>query len=250
MNKYYLLIVSFAVLLFSCVKDDPKDPDELNYPREVSFMYLDSMVTYGVVLKEYTRDANNDTLLTPVKKLWLDRNLGAQRVATSENDLLAAGDLFQWGRGDDGHQRRNSDTTHTISATHIPAHNKFIAAPLNSNNWLSPPNNELWNGPQNLNCPCPEGWRVPTKEELEMEMNSWNPKHKVGAFASTLKWVPGGNRDNHGTERYTDISSFIWSSTIHDNEAYILAIISSDTTEIITSPRIFGGSVRCIKDPS
>lgn len=246
------MIVSFAVLLFSCVKDDPKDTDELNYPKAVSFMYLDSMVTYGVVLREYTRDANNDSLLTPVKKLWLDRNLGAYRVAITENDLLAAGDLFQWGRDDDGHQRRNSDTTHSISSSITPMHSKFIAVPLNSNNWLDHNNNELWNGSSNLNCPCPEGWRVPTKEELEMEMHSWNPKHKVGAFESSLKWVPGGNRDNHGTERYTDMWSFIWSSTtqVTDPWIYMLAIISSDISEIVTSPRISAGSVRCIKDPS
>ncbi|MFZ1451482.1 MAG: hypothetical protein WAT20_02205, partial [Ferruginibacter sp.] len=44
-------------------------------------------------------------------KIWMDRNLGASRVATSSTDDLAYGDLYQWGRLTDGHQNRTSGTT-------------------------------------------------------------------------------------------------------------------------------------------
>jgi len=54
----------------------------------VTFNYAGSQVTYGKVLS-----ANN--------RCWLDRNLGATRVATSSTDTQAYGDLFQWGRAAD-----------------------------------------------------------------------------------------------------------------------------------------------------
>jgi len=41
-------------------------------------------------------------------RVWLDRNLGAQRVCTSATDELCFGDLYQFGRGYDGHQDRHS----------------------------------------------------------------------------------------------------------------------------------------------
>jgi uncharacterized protein (TIGR02145 family) len=38
-------------------------------------------------------------------RIWLDRNLGATKVADSHNDVKAAyGYLYQWGRRNDGHQ--------------------------------------------------------------------------------------------------------------------------------------------------
>lgn len=43
--------------------------------------------------------------------IWLDRNLGASRVATSSTDSAAYGDLYQWGRLTDGHQERSSSVT-------------------------------------------------------------------------------------------------------------------------------------------
>ncbi|MBE8189724.1 MAG: hypothetical protein HAW58_02385 [Candidatus Thioglobus sp.] len=42
-------------------------------------------------------------------RVWMDRNLGAQRVARSSTDADAFGYLYQWGRAADGHQQRNSN---------------------------------------------------------------------------------------------------------------------------------------------
>ena len=38
-------------------------------------------------------------------RVWMDRNLGATQVATSSTDEAGYGDLYQWGRRKDGHQR-------------------------------------------------------------------------------------------------------------------------------------------------
>jgi hypothetical protein len=52
--------------------------------------------TTGQILKDVTSTTG---------KIWMDRNLGASRVATSVSDTLAYGDLYQWGRGTDGHEK-------------------------------------------------------------------------------------------------------------------------------------------------
>ena len=37
-------------------------------------------------------------------KIWMDKNLGASRVAISSDDYLSYGNLYQWGRNSDGHE--------------------------------------------------------------------------------------------------------------------------------------------------
>jgi uncharacterized coiled-coil DUF342 family protein len=59
-------------------------------------------------------------------KIWMDRNLGATKVASSYDDSQSYGDLYQWGRGNDGHQCRNSTTTSILSVTDQPGHGDFI----------------------------------------------------------------------------------------------------------------------------
>jgi len=243
--NYQIPIIFLSLILFSCDNDE----GEKDLPTQVIFNYNGQEVSYDVIKKEYHKNANGEPLETPITKLWLDRNLGAERKAIELNDSLAAGDLFQWGRLDDGHQVVTSDTTYTLSQSITPGHNKYIASPLGPHDWLIDENNSLWLDAQSPNCPCPQDWRLPTIEELKMEMNSWDAPNMEAAFASDLKWVAGGNRDNHGTLRYREFWAFIWSSTAVENRsANLLWIVASDTTEAITSPRIFSASVRCIMD--
>lgn len=57
---------------------------------------------------------------------WLDRNLGAIAIASAYNHSDAYGDLFQWGRLDDGHLIRTTSLTSTLSNTDVPGHSRFI----------------------------------------------------------------------------------------------------------------------------
>ena len=247
MKRVLYILALFALGFYACSKDQPEA--EKTYPEEVAFVYGGETVTCQVIKKTYTRDSAGNPLSEPVTKLWLDRNLGATRAAVAYNDSMASGDLCQWGRLADGHQKRDSDTTEQLSAGIVPGHDHFIASPLISDDWLVVSDDSLWNGSDNTNCSCPEGWRVPTAGELAMEMNSWTPQNMDGAYASTLKWVASGNRDNHGTERYSEYWSFIWSSTpATHQDAYVLAIPGSLPAEIISSGRIYGLVVRCIRD--
>jgi hypothetical protein len=56
---------------------------------------------------------------------WMDRNLGASRAATSSTDADAYGDLYQWGRAADGHQKRTSSTRTTLSSSDQPGSWRF-----------------------------------------------------------------------------------------------------------------------------
>ena len=127
--------------------------------------------------------AQNVEIVTNVNtgRTWMNKNLGASQVATSITDENAYGDLFQWGRQTDGHQLRTSSTTTVVSQTEVPANNLFI---LGVDDWLSPENNNLWQGVNGINNPCPEGFRVPTAAEWEEEMSSWSSTDGEGAFAS------------------------------------------------------------------
>lgn len=85
------------------------------------------------------------------QRIWLDRNLGATQVATSLTDSDAYGDLFQWGRPADGHEKRNSSTANIQATTPQPEHGDFI---IGFDNWLTPNNDNLWQGTSGINNPA------------------------------------------------------------------------------------------------
>ena len=103
-------------------------------------------------------------VLNPITgKTWMDRNLGASGVG-------GAGDFYQWGRGSDGHQCYNSDTTTTLSSADQPGHGYFIITNQWGNrDWRSPSNQNLWQGVGGINNPCPSGYRLPTLSEFNEE---------------------------------------------------------------------------------
>ncbi|MBN4083020.1 DUF11 domain-containing protein, partial [bacterium AH-315-A23] len=139
---------------------------------------------------EPTGDLNLGDVTNPkTGKTWMDKNLGATQVATSSTDTAAYGDLYQWGRLTDGHEKRTSSTTTAISSNDMPGHGDFIINTLNWGDWRSPNNNNLWQGVTGTNNPCPNGYRIPTNAELDAERLSWVSNDAAGAFASPLKWT-------------------------------------------------------------
>jgi len=166
----------------------------------VTFTYMGSAVTYG-------------TIVSPAKKCFLDRNIGASRAATSISDSAAFGDLFQWGRLPDGHQYRTSGGTTTLSSSDVPGHSSFI---YNSPNvapydWRSPQNSNLWQGVSGTNNPCPFGWRVPTASEWSAEISAG--MNSYAKMYSLLKLTNTGWRSRvYNTISYLD-RGFYWTST-------------------------------------
>jgi uncharacterized protein (TIGR02145 family) len=178
-------------------------------------------------------------------KCWLDRNLGATQVATSSADAASYGDLYQWGRLADGHQIRTSETTTTLSATDTPENGNFI---IESSDWRSPQNDNLWQGVNGINNPCPSGYRIPTQAEWQAEDNAFSPNNAAGAFASPLKLPVAGYRGfSFGLLRNVGSFGVYWSSSVSGTFARYLFFNSSNAI-MSTNVRAYGFSVRCLKD--
>lgn len=200
----------------------------------VTFIYKGSSVTYGIVESQ--------------SECWMDRNLGASRKATAYNDSLAYGDLFQWGRLDDGHQTRYSGITTTLSNTDLPGHSNFIYGMGTPFDWRSPQNDNLWQGVSGTNNPCPSGWRIPTEIEWETERLSWSSNDYNGAFASLLKLTVGGRREHRfALHEFVDVFGYYRSSTVSGMYARTLSF-NDNLAYMGNRSRAVGFSVRCIKD--
>jgi len=201
----------------------------------VTFTYNSSSVTYGTV--------------TSNGKCWMDRNLGATAVATSSTHVASYGDLFQWGRSDDGHQVRSPNPCFSSTQSSSPTPGScFIIGHSNWYNGLG--TNTLWQGVSGINNPCPSGWRVPTEAEWNAERISWTfGNNAVGAFASLLKLtLAGGRFSSNGNTFNEGIAGNYWSSSVDGSNSRLLNFTSDNASIIGITQRANGNSVRCIKD--
>ena len=208
----------------------------------------------------YIPSLSSTDLYSPVTgKIWMDRNLGAARVATSIDDFNGYGSLFQWGRAADGHQLINwtnattgtpvtSSTTNTLSTVNTPTNATFITPQNDPFNWRNSSVTTLWDGINGTNNPCPSGYRVPTETEWQAEINSWTSNTAVGAFASPLKFCATGTRFyiNGSVESFGE-SGYYWTSTTIGLNSKA-AIIYNANSSVDAMPRAFGFAVRCIKN--
>jgi uncharacterized protein (TIGR02145 family) len=185
-------------------------------------------------------------------KTWMDRNLGANRAATSSTDAGSYGHLYQWGRGTDGHQIRIGPKTTKLSTTDQPENGMFIiAAGINGDigtDWRSPRNDKLWQGVNGVNNPCPIGYRLPTDKEWDAEIASWTTRDAAGAFASPLKLPMAGFRSHKdGSLNTVGTHGNYSSSTVSSSNQRSLAFTVSNA-KLDYTRRGHGFSVRCIKN--
>jgi hypothetical protein len=113
--------------------------------------------------------------------------------------------------------------------------------------WRSTTNNQLWQGENSINNPCPRGYRIPNITELDAERNSWSQNSSVDAYNSALKLQVSGCRD-YAAGSISDVGSggYYWSSTVNSNYPLYLYFSGFAFTDIAN--RVVGRSVRCIKD--
>ena len=225
----------------------------------VTFDYNGSPVTYGTIIS------------TTTQKKWLDRNLGATRLAQSVDDYLAYGDLFQWGRKVDGHQHIlrtsgadadasgstgiTSTIANELSSGDTPTTDKFIIAKgaATPRDWRSPQNNNLWQGVNGANNPCPVGWGIPTRSEWAAETFTNNDD----AFAK-LKISNTGQRSRvDGTVTDSNIGFYWNTESFEYNTGMFGSLYVSVTATMFYVPtaesgdfatRATGMACRCIKD--
>ena len=208
----------------------------------------------------------------PVGKLtFLCYNLGAnpdmtieQQMAytpTDDTDATVYGDLYQWGRNTDGHEKRTSGTTTTISNTDTPGHSNFITFPSAPYDWRSPRNNDLWGANKTPNDPCPEGWRIPTEAELSSiwggtNTRVWNatgtPGYKLspdGGATYTLFLPITGSRSGINGALSGAVAGQYWSSGVVASNSYYLEFYSGNVRIPLDSGgRTNGRSCRCVKE--
>ena len=153
--------------------------------------------TSGVIAMTLSGDATNTLALEPridIKSIpasattivdvtygtqtWMDRNLGARRVATAVDDVFSYGNHYQWGRPADGHEisvwngttrtagRGLNNTTATLATTDAPAHGDFITNNTSPFDWRSDNNINRW--ATVIQGPCPTGYHVPTNAEWDI----------------------------------------------------------------------------------
>lgn len=217
----------------------------------VNFTYRGQNVTYTTV-----RGADG--------KIWLQQNLGSTKVASSLSDADAYGDLFQWGRWDDGHQLRNSVLNAVSPAQNNPGglnggSTSFYSAAYNSSSnwWADGVSTDKWDAPNvsqvsavNGADPCKAigtGWRMPAKTEVEAAITAENITELNSALSSNLKLVPAGIKDYNGIFS-PGTRLYLWTSTpsayTGSGEHLYISQFSSLTN---SGGRDGGQSVRCIK---
>jgi len=233
MRKALLVLTLATVLLFS-----------------VSAMAQTKVVVIPLNSSQRTTCTAPDEVLSQ-GQCWKDRNLGAGQVANSAIDGAAFGDFYQWGRLGDGHQNSTGLSWNKISLHDIPGNGNFITSvTLFYDDWRNPQNGNLWQGLGGTNNPCPQGFRVPTEEEFEIERASWSRNDIVGAFESPLKLPAAGLRLYiDGTLNSAGTQGFYWTSTTSTNNVRNSRYLYINTSSgWVSGRRGYGMSVRCIKD--
>ena len=133
------------------------------------------------------------------------------------------------------------------------------AAAQTYGDWLIKYNNNLWQGVNGVNNPCPAGYRLPTVSDFQSEPQISNI---TNAFASFLKLPYTGFRDNNTNFNITPVKYITtqgnyWTSntfahqTVNNTTDYNQSYSWSLTLSISTSSpdfRAIGNAVRCIKD--
>ncbi len=179
---------------------------------------------------------------------WLDRNLGAERVAISTTDTQAQGDTYQWGRNTDGHEISTSATTLGPVASGNEGAN-FITTSSSPHDWVNPSDPSRWNGTsKGAHDPCPRGFRVPTITEWQAELTALGITNETTAFNSILRLPRTAFR--RSTSSVLNVNGLnYWTSTVSSgNNSRLFFVSGSTVSSNINLSRASGATVRCINE--
>jgi hypothetical protein len=196
-------------------------------------------------------------------RIWLDRNIGADRVCQNTNDEQCYGGYFQWGRDPDGHEKSTSFKTRKQAKSIKEAGGKFIIEPNGDYDydWAKEYDPEgkkrqaNWAKTDGSGI-CPRGFRVPTIEELEDDTVYSAVSNTKNAFESLLKLPSAGHRHysdglmcyrHHYLKNHTNLRGYLWSNTTCEKISMSLAINPAFVISC-EGNRAYGLPVRCIKE--
>lgn len=211
----------------------------------------------------FTYDGVSKTLTTvrgADNQIWLQQNLGSTQVATSMTDTNSYGDIFQWGRWNDGHEKRTSTTTA------VPTPNNPSGLTSTSTSFIIGSTTDWWDGgtltdtwsaltaantSSTEGCdPCKAmgtGWVMPTESDWTAIKNAENISNPATAFASNLKLPAAGYRSSStGNYTFVDQRGYYWSSTTSTLGGKYFYIGSTIANPSAGAMRGQGHAVRCI----
>jgi uncharacterized protein (TIGR02145 family) len=242
-TKYYFVVTAL------------KDDKESSPSNEVS-------ATPVVPTETITHNGFSYELVTSPNtgRVWLDRNLGANRVCQSMDDDQCYGDYYQWGRGTDGHERKDSTATPLQESSLSSTSSQFVAhenyeiqkdwleSGLDDNYLIRQANWSKTDG----SSVCPTNFRVPTMQELLDETSSFNLSTNIQeAFDSFLKLSISVKRAYTGAFENDEVIS-LWSTSLReDGDTDFKYLLISDgyfTGESYIYSSSTATHIRCIKD--
>jgi hypothetical protein len=181
-------------------------------------------------------------------RVWLDRNLGADRVCTSFDDIDCYGDYYQWGRNFDGHQDSTSDINNA-KATNVDnvGHGDLIIV---NGDWASVDStgstrSANWSKTDGSSV-CPVGFRVPNISELKADTLNNGITNRDTAFTSFLKLPSAGYR-SRDTISSINRDGYFWSlsPTSDDSGSYVEY---GSSVVLDEGYREYAYSIRCLKN--
>ena len=215
---------------------------------------------------------------------FMDRNVGAMTSsAPSGSETASVGMHYQWGRKDPFPPAKSLSTANGVQSDvfpadairYTPANEGHAGKPLSftienpsTYIWGSGSNgNEDWSQIQNDNYwgttktdydPCPYGYIVPSKDQLQAVIGKWNDsanatkgKNIVCDDGSVNYWVKAGwyRRSYHATSNLANVGNngYYWTSTAVAYTASVRGAYASEGGNMKASVRRWGGTVRCVK---
>lgn len=208
--------------------------------------------TYDGVSTTYT------TVRAADGNIWLQQNLGSSGVAKSMTDSNGYGDLFQWGRWNDGHEKRTAVVTAAPVPNDPSGLTPAVSLVTGSPGWWN--NGSLtdsWSAatPANVTStdgcdPCKalgNGWVMPTESDWSGIRTAEGISNPASAFSGNLKLPASGYRSSStGTFTFTGQRGYFWSSTTSSTGAKYFYIGSTTANPSAGAMRGQAHAVRCI----
>ena len=302
-NRFFKPIAVSVAVLFAVATINAQDAKMMYIMKggaithEIAVSDIDSIIFYKPakpLIKGCTVNTiGGGTLTFMCYNLGANENMSIEEqmaypspIGNNVTDATVYGDLYQWGRPTDGHEKRTSGTTSTLAATNTPGHGNFILAPSTPYDWRSGGGQtSRWGDgttnatmPKAANDPCPAGWRMPTQAEWGSILDGgtnwksgipasgytsasgnfwvWNssgtPGWKIspdGGSTYTLFLPAAGNRYYFvGTLSFAGTNGFYWSSSVDGSNSYSLYFYSSSVSPGNSYYRAYGFACRCVAE--